>query len=238
MGTFLCFIILIGLFLSSIIDSSLHSLHMPKDSSGFEKPQAQYIINPCPEIVDGHPPQYCSQAACGGDTKKRGICDNIRLNGLQERRCQFDGGCGTYCRCRPDEYANGPSSTVQYIGIFCAESYGLPLPKCSEPSCGGDAYYEGMCSNILVSGAQGPACPNGGCGIFCRCDTSSGPDPPSVCVKSFAMFDTFHRGSFQMTSMYSALADGDDNHHYRQRSTHRSNIWHRGPYFRPPHEYH
>ncbi len=127
MGTFLSSTILICLCLSCTIesekiDSSVHSHHMPKDFSGLEKRQAQYIINPCPEIFDGNPPQYCSQAACGGDTKKRGICDNIRLNGLQERRCQFDGGCGTYCRCRPDEYTNGPSSTVQYIGIFCAES--------------------------------------------------------------------------------------------------------------------
>ena len=196
MGTFLGSAVLVNLFLcivdSQNLDSFVHSHHMPRDSSGFEKRQAQYIINPCPEVFAGNLPQYCSQTACGGDQNERGICDKIRLNGLQERRCQFDGGCGTYCRCRPDEYANGPSVTVQYIGIFCPESYGLPLQKCSEPSCGGDAYYEGICSNILVSGAQGRGCPPGGCGIFCRCDPSPGPDPPSVRVHAFTMFNTYH----------------------------------------------
>lgn len=48
----------------------------------------------------------------------------------------------------------------------CPESYGLPMQKCSEPRCGGDVYYEGICDNILVSGAQGPGCPKGGCGKF------------------------------------------------------------------------
>lgn len=184
MGILFSSTILINLFFcivgSQKIDSFVHSHHWPKDSSGLEKREAQYIINPCPEFFNNNPPQYCSQAACGGDTKRRGICDNIRLNGLQEQRCRFNGGCGTYCRCRPDDYSNGPSRTVQYIGIFCPESYGLPLQKCSERSCGGDAYYEGICSNILVSGAQGPGCPKGGCGIFCKCDSSPGPDPPSV----------------------------------------------------------
>ncbi len=145
MGTFLSSTILIGLFLCAVdsqkIESFVHSHHMPRDSSGLEKRQAQYIINPCPEFFNGNPPQYCSQGSCGGDTKQRGICDNIRLNGLQDRRCQLDGGCGTYCRCRPDEYYNGPSYTVQYIGIFCPESYGLPLQKCSETSCGTTARF-------------------------------------------------------------------------------------------------
>ena len=170
---------------SQMMESFVHSHHMPRNS--LEKRQAQYIMNPCPEFFDGNPPLYCSQPACGGDTKQRGICDNIRLNGLQEQRCRTDGGCGTYCRCRPDQYANGPSYTVQYIGIFCPESYGLPLQKCSEASCGGDAYYEGICDNILVSGAQGPGCPKGGCGIFCRCDTTPGPDPPSVRLHLFVV---------------------------------------------------
>lgn len=222
MGISLSSTILIGLFLCVVdsqdknIDSFVHSHHMPRDSSGLEKRQAQYIINPCPEFFNSNPPQYCSQTGCGGDTKQRGICDNIRLNGLQERRCQLDGGCGTYCRCRPDEYANGPSYTVQYIGIFCPESYGLPLQKCSEPSCGGDAYYEGICSNILVSGAQGPGCPSGGCGIFCRCDTSPGPDPPSVRINSFATSDTCLHDFCRLTSIHSALADSDNNHYHRQ----------------------
>ena len=227
-GTFLSSTILFSLFLCMVesqkSDSFVHSHHKPKDSSGLAKRQAQYIINPCPEIFDGNPPQYCSQTACGGDTKERGICDNIRLNGLQEQRCRLDGGCGTYCRCRPDEYTTGPSLTVQYIGIFCAESYGLPLQKCSEPSCGGDAYYEGICSNILVSGAQGPGCPKGGCGIFCRCDTSPGPDPPSVCIPFVTVFKTYHHSSFQLTSMHSAPADGDNNYYYRQQPAHRFNI--------------
>lgn len=185
--------LLLGFLLSSgdsqKIESFVRSHHMPKDSSGLEKRQAQYIINPCPEFF-GNPPLYCSQIACGGDTKQRGICDKIRLNGLQEQRCRADGGCGTYCRCRPDTYFNGPSYTVQYIGIFCPESYGLPLQKCSEASCGGDAYYEGICDNILVSGAQGPGCPKGGCGIFCRCDTTPEPDPPSVRVHFFVLSNT------------------------------------------------
>lgn len=221
-GTFLSSAILFIWFLWIVDSQEIHSFvrshHMPRDFSGLEKRQAQYIINPCPEVFDGNPPQYCSQAACGGDTKERGICDNIRLNGLQERRCQLDGGCGTYCRCRPDQYTNGPSTTVQYVGIFCPESYGLPLQKCSENSCGGDAYYEGICSNILVSGAQGPGCPKGGCGIFCRCDTLPGPDPPSVCVPFSVIIDTCHHDFSQLTSMYSALANGDNDYYNRQQS--------------------
>ena len=221
MGTFLNPAILIGLFLYAVdsqnIDSFVHSHHMPRDSSNLEKRQAQYIVNPCPEFFDDTPPQYCSQIACGGDTKQRGICDNIRLNGLQEQRCRLDGGCGTYCRCRPDEYANiGPSYTVQYISIFCPESYGLPLQKCSEPLCGGDAYYEGVCSNILISGAQGSGCPSGGCGIFCLCDTSPGSDPPSVRINFFATSDTCFHGLFRLTFIHSALADSDNNHYHRQ----------------------
>lgn len=46
----------------------------------------------------------------------------------------------------------------------CPERYGLPMQKCSDPKCGGDVYYKGICDNILVSGADGPGCPKGGCG--------------------------------------------------------------------------
>lgn len=148
------------------------------DHQALEK-RDQFIINPCPEVLEGWSGlQFCESKQCGGDTKIRGVCDNIRLNGLQDQRCYFEGGCGSYCRCNPwDSYApaegNGPSVSVQYVGIECPATYGLPLQKCSDPKCGGNQYRRGFCDNILVSGAQVPFCPKPGCGIFCQCDPTN-----------------------------------------------------------------
>lgn len=140
----------------------------------------QYIINPCPEFLD-LPKQKCGQQPCGRDSKIRGICDNIRPNGLQDQRCRFAGGCGDYCLCVPPPnpgYAQvAPAYPIQFIGIMCPEQYGLPKQKCSEPKCGGDTNYPGYCNNKLVSGAQGPGCGSPGCGIYCDCDNSPGIVP-------------------------------------------------------------
>ena len=135
----------------------------------------QYIINPCPEFY-GDPIQYCQDRACGGDTKIKGMCDEIRLNGLQDQRCRFSKDCGDYCRCKPDRrFQSGPAYAVQCIQIMCPQQYGLPMMKCSDPRCGGDVYDTGICDNVLVSGCQGPGCPKPGCGVFCQCDPTSDP---------------------------------------------------------------
>lgn len=142
---------------------------------GVLKPrQAQFIVDPCPEFF-GDAPAFCSDSKCGGDTVQKGICDGKRLNGLQNRWCQQQGGCGVHCKCQPDRGRTGPSKVGQWIGIFCPESYGDPTKKCDQ--CGGDAYFKGYCDDILVSGAQGPGCPKGGCGIICKYDDTPGPDP-------------------------------------------------------------
>lgn len=149
-----------------------------------ERNQVQIILNPCPEDIEGGDGiQFCETKQCGGDTNITGVCNNIRLNGPQDRRCQFVGGCGSYCRCIPwSSYApvfgNGPSVSVQCIGIECPETYGLPLQKCSAPSCGGSTASPGWCNNVLVTGCQVPFCPKPGCGTICRCDPNDDDQPP------------------------------------------------------------
>ena len=143
--------------------------------------QQQVIFNPCPEFLGGMSArQSCQSIRCGGDTKIKGVCDKLWLGGLQDDRCWAQGGCGSFCLCIPNTYfANGPSVAVQFIGISCPETYGLPRQKCSDPQCGGNVYFPGFCDNVLVSGAQGPGCPKPGCGQFCQCDPSPDADPSS-----------------------------------------------------------
>lgn len=99
------------------------------------------------------------------------------LNDLITQWCRAQGLCEIHCLCCPDLHYNGPFKVIQFIGIFCLKSYGLPMQKCSDPKCGGDVYYKGICDNPLVSGAQGHGCPRGGCAIPCKCDPSPGEDP-------------------------------------------------------------
>lgn len=170
--------ILLALFLGLCFSQDeVHRQGTVKSSIG-KRANEQYIINPCPEFY-GAPIQYCQNFACGGDTKIKGVCDKIRLNNLQDRRCRFSGDCGDYCRCKPDRrFQSGPAFAVQCISIMCPQQYGLPMMKCSDPRCGGNVYDTGICDNILVSGCQGPGCPKPGCGVFCQCDPT--PDPSST----------------------------------------------------------
>ena len=141
----------------------------------------QVIFNPCPEFLGGMSArQSCESRRCGGDTNIKGVCNNLWPGGLQDDRCYMNGGCGSFCLCIPDSrYANGPSVALQFIGIECPETYGLPKQKCSDPKCGGNVYFPGFCDNILVSGAQGPGCPKPGCGKFCQCDPTIETDSPA-----------------------------------------------------------
>ena len=158
--------------------------HQADDRALKEKRNQQVIFNPCPEFFGGMKArQSCQSLRCGGDTRIKGVCDKLWLGGLQDDRCYAQGGCGSFCLCVPDTYyATGPSVAVQFIGIQCPETYGLPKRKCSDPECGGNVYFPGFCDNILVSGAQGPGCPKPGCGQFCQCDPTN--DGPSTSTSS------------------------------------------------------
>ena len=179
----------------------------PFEVRHLEKRGDQYIINPCPEFL-GLPKQKCGQSPCGKDTV-RGICDNIRLNGLQDQRCRNSGGCGDYCLCVPQpdaRYAQvAPARPIQFIGIMCPEQYGLPKFKCSDPKCGGDSQYPGYCDKILVSGAQGAGCRSPGCGVYCDCDNSPGPSASnSVTLTANTTWvsgtDTLYSSTFDSTA--------------------------------------
>lgn len=164
-----------------VLSSQSHSSNAPPfEVRDLETRNDQYIINPCPEFF-GLPKQKCGDQPCGRDSKTRGVCDNIRLNGLQDQRCRFSKDCGDYCLCVPafnPGYAQvAPAHPVQFIGIMCPEQYGLPKQKCSDPRCGGDSYYPGYCNNKLASGAQPAGCGSISCahGVYCDCDNSPSP---------------------------------------------------------------
>lgn len=59
-------------------------------------------------------------------------------------------------------------------------------------------YYTGICDNLIISGAQGPGCPRGGCGIYCKCDPASAdtdlpaPDAPISTIYDVSTVPTNH----------------------------------------------
>ena len=82
---------------------------------------------------------------------------------------------------------------------------------CSDPKCGGNVYYKGMCDNKLISGAQGPGCPRGGCGIYCKCDPSSAetdppaPDAPTSTLADVSTVPTDHAPDTEIVSATTEL---------------------------------
>ena len=56
--------------IASEVEPYVESYHSSRNA--LQKRQDQFIIDPCPELLD-KPPQYCSDFRCGGDTVERGV---------------------------------------------------------------------------------------------------------------------------------------------------------------------
>ncbi|KAK7963519.1 hypothetical protein PG988_010493 [Apiospora saccharicola] len=90
---------------SRVQASSSSSDHRPEGKNTQDQQQVPFVF--CPEDF-GSPPKECD--ACGGDSLRHGVCNNLLISGPQSDWCLSDGiGCsGYYCQCTHEGREHNP----------------------------------------------------------------------------------------------------------------------------------